>query len=65
VDSSPAIVGDRVFIGSSDNRLYVLDAQSGKKLWEFDAGSSITSSPAAAGGRIVVASTDGVLYCFG
>ena len=29
VDSSPAIAGGRVFVGSSDGKLYVLDAQTG------------------------------------
>jgi outer membrane protein assembly factor BamB len=37
----------------------VLDAQSGKKLWEFDAGSALTASPAIAAGRLVIGSQDG------
>ena len=65
VDSSPAIVGGRVYIGSSDGRLYVLDAQSGKKLWEFDAGSALTASPAVAAGRLVIGSQDGRIYVLG
>ncbi len=65
VDSSPAVAGDRVYVGSSDGRLYVLERASGQKEWEFDAGAAITASPAIAGGRIVIGSTDGALYCFG
>jgi outer membrane protein assembly factor BamB len=31
VDSSPAISGGRVFVGSSDGKLYVLDTATGAK----------------------------------
>jgi outer membrane protein assembly factor BamB len=65
VDSSPAIAGSRVYAGSSDGRLYVLDLASGKKLWEFEAGAPLTASPAIAGGRLVIGSQDGRLYCLG
>jgi outer membrane protein assembly factor BamB len=54
-----------VYVGSSDGRLYVLDAQSGKKVFEFDAGSGITTSPALAGGRVVFGTQDGHLYVLG
>jgi eukaryotic-like serine/threonine-protein kinase len=54
-----------VYIGSSDGRLYVLDAASGQKHWEFEAGSALTASPAIAQGRVVIGSADGVIYCFG
>jgi outer membrane protein assembly factor BamB len=65
VDSSPAVAGDRVYVGSSDGRLYVLDIATGERRWEFDAGSGLTASPAIAAGRVVIGSQDGVLYCFG
>jgi eukaryotic-like serine/threonine-protein kinase len=59
------VAGGRVYVGSSDGRLYVLDAASGKKLSEFDTGAAITASPAIAGGRVVIGSQDGRLYVFG
>ena len=65
VESSPAVVGTRGFVGSSDGRLYALDLVKGGKLWEFDAGAAITASPAVADERLVVGSHDGRLYCFG
>jgi outer membrane protein assembly factor BamB len=65
VDSSPVIAGGRVYVGSSDGRLYVLDLETGKKLSEFDAGSGITASPAIAGGRVVIGSQDGIIYALG
>jgi eukaryotic-like serine/threonine-protein kinase len=65
VESSPAIAGDRVFVGSNDGRFYVLNLTSGAKLWEFNAGAPLSASPAIANGRIVIGSQDGKLYCFG
>ena len=65
VESSPAIVGTRVFVGSSDGRLYALDLERGTRLWEFNAGAALTASPAVAAGRLVIGSNDGRIYCFG
>jgi outer membrane protein assembly factor BamB len=65
VESSPAIAGGRVFVGSNDGRFYVLGLSNGAKLWEFNTGSPLSASPAIANGRIVIGSQDGRLYCFG
>ena len=65
VESSPAIAGDRVFVGSNDGRFYVLSLSSGAKLWEFNGGAPFSASPAIANGRVVIGSQDGRLYCFG
>jgi eukaryotic-like serine/threonine-protein kinase len=65
VESSPAIAGGRVFVGSNDGRFYVLGLNDGAKLWEFDAGAALSASPAIANGRIVIGAQDGRLYCFG
>ena len=58
VDSSPAIAGGRVFVGSNDGRVYGLDLASGKKVWEYEAASPVTSSPAVAKGKVVAATAD-------
>ncbi len=65
VESSPAIAGGRVFVGSNDGRFYVLNLANGVKVWEFNTGSPLSASPAIANGRIVIGSQDGRLYCFG
>jgi len=65
VESSPAIAGGRVYVGSNDGRFYVLSLSNGSKLWEFDAGAPLSASPAIANGRIVIGTQDGRLYCFG
>src|SRR5258705_182304 len=65
VESSPAIAGGRVFVGSNDGRFYVLNLNTVAKLWEFNAGAPLSASPAIGRGRIVIGSQDGRLYCFG
>ena len=46
--SSPAISGDRVFVGGRDKMLHALDLNSGKAIWTFTTRARIDSSP---GGR--------------
>src|SRR5918996_5861911 len=61
VESSPAIAGGRVYVGSNDGRFYVLDLAKGTKLWEFNAGGAVSASPAIANGRVVVGDQNGKL----
>ena len=65
VDSSPVIVGERVFVAAGDGRLYALDLATGKEIWQLETGGGFTGSPAVAAERLVIASDDGVVYCFG
>ena len=54
VDSSPAVAGGRVYVGSSDGRCTCSTRRPAQKQWEFDAGDAITASPAIAAGRVVI-----------
>jgi outer membrane protein assembly factor BamB len=65
VESSPAVADGRVFVGSNDGRLYVLDFGDGRKVAEFNLGAPVSASPAIASGRVVVGAQDGKLHCFG
>ena len=38
ITATPAVVGDRVIVGSWDGRAYCLDRRSGRLLWSFEAG---------------------------
>jgi outer membrane protein assembly factor BamB len=65
VESSPVVVGDRVFFGSYDGRLFAVDRKTYQKLWEFEGGSHFTASPVVAEGCLVIGNSEGTLYCFG
>ncbi|MBI4229613.1 MAG: PQQ-binding-like beta-propeller repeat protein [Planctomycetes bacterium] len=52
--SSPAVVGERVFAGAENGRLYCFDAATGNVVWAFPTLYGIFSSPAVAGGRVYV-----------
>ena len=49
-ESSPAVLGDRVYVSTGDRRVMALDASSGDVVWETDVGGPVASSPAVAGG---------------
>ena len=46
IDSSPAVVGDLVLIGSEDFFFYAMNATSGEVRWKYETGLGIASSPA-------------------
>jgi outer membrane protein assembly factor BamB len=62
VISSPAVVGDVVYVGSTDHHLYAIGRASGTLKWKFESGSRINSSPAVADGAVYFASYDGFFY---
>jgi len=59
VYSSPAIADGALYVGSYD--LFALDANTGAKLWSYNASTS-TASPAVANGVVYSDSTDGNFY---
>ena len=65
IESSPVIVGNRVFFGTTRGVFISLDITNGKRVWEFETASSIVASPSVADGKIYIGTEDGILYCFG
>ena len=67
VDSSPVVVGQRVFVGSDDGNLYELNAATGELRAKFNLGKPISASPAIGEGVLVIGSqsNDGRVVCFG
>src|SRR6266487_2741148 len=62
VDSSPAVVGGVVYVGSFDHNVYAIDAATGAERWSFPTGDIVDSSPAVANGVVYVGSFDGRIY---
>ncbi|WP_436908337.1 outer membrane protein assembly factor BamB family protein [Halosimplex marinum] len=60
--SSPAVVGDRVYVGGGDGVLAVA-RDDGTERWRATFDDYVDSSPAVAAGRLFVGSADGSLYC--
>lgn len=65
VDSSPVVVGNRVYAGSSDGRLYVLDLATGGEVQRLQLDGPVSASPAVADGCLVIGTEKGSVYCFG
>ena len=62
VISSPAVVGDTVYVGSADHNLYAINRDAGTLKWKFKTGGRVNSSPAVAGGVVYFGSYDGNFY---
>jgi outer membrane protein assembly factor BamB len=62
VYSTPAVVGEAIYFGSTDHKLYAVHRDSGTLIWKFEAGSGITSSPAVADGAVYFTSYDSNTY---
>lgn len=54
VRSSPTVVQDRVYVGSGDGHVYVLEAETGAEVWISDLGSPVHSTPAVSDGLVFV-----------
>jgi outer membrane protein assembly factor BamB len=62
--SSPAICGRKLYFGCEDKKVYCLESETGKKLWDFKTDGTV-SSPSISNGLMFVGSFDNKLYCFG
>lgn len=63
-NSSPAVAGDLVMVGSGDGYLYAFDRGSGMVRWRAQTEGRIHSSPAVHRGVVFVGSFDGGVYAF-
>jgi len=64
VGSSPAVVGNTLYVGSDDYRLYALAANSGAVRWSAQTDGLVRSSPAVDEDAVYVGSIEGTLYAF-
>src|SRR5207247_1207698 len=62
IETPPLLAGGRVYFGSWDQRVYAVDARTGRLDWSFTTGGRIKGGAAFAGGTIFAGSYDGRLY---
>jgi outer membrane protein assembly factor BamB len=63
--SSPAVADNKVFVGSTDHKLYCVNETTGEELWNITTGAKIHSSPSVANEIVYVTSLDGSIYAIG
>jgi outer membrane protein assembly factor BamB len=61
--SSPAVVDGKVYVGSYDNKVYCLNAETGVYIWSYITGGIVESSPAVVDGKVYIGSGDKKIYC--
>ncbi len=62
IEGAPAIVGDRVFVASTDKHLYCLDLANGREIWKKKLG-IFKSSPAVKNGKVFIGDVGGDIFC--
>ena len=63
-ESSPLLLGGRVYVGDWNGDVWALDGSHGKVLWRRHVGGAVKGGIAYANGRLYVGSYDGHVYCF-
>ncbi len=61
-ESSPLLVGNRLYVGDWLGKVYALDASTGRIEWTFQTGGAVKGGLAQSGGRVFVGSYDGHVY---
>ena len=61
-ETSPLIVGSRVYVGDYGGRVYCLNSGNGKTLWTYQAGGAVKGAITYDRGRVFFGAYDGRLY---
>lgn len=60
--STPAVVGDRLYVGAEDGELHCVDPTTGEGVWTFQTGAGVWSSPCVIDGTVIFGSRDYHVY---
>ncbi|MGC9366462.1 MAG: PQQ-binding-like beta-propeller repeat protein [bacterium] len=59
----PAIVNNKIFIGSNSGEIICIDAESGEELWKYNCGNPIVFQPSVMDGKVFWATANGKVFC--
>lgn len=62
IESTPIVVGDKVFFGDVFGRLYAIDRKTGKEVWQKNYDTGFLASPAVDSDTLVVGDVEGNVY---
>jgi outer membrane protein assembly factor BamB len=62
VETSPLVVGNLLYFGSWDKKMYAVDVNTHKAVWIFTTGDQVKGGPAYANGTLYFASYDNKVY---
>ena len=62
INSSPAVAGDTVYVGSTDTKVWAFDKDTGETRWTFPTGNYISSAPLVHNGFLFIGSGDQRMY---
>ncbi len=63
LESSPVVVGNRLYLGDDKTNVVAVRASDGKVLWQFNSPGAIKASPSYHDGRVYVADYEGSVFC--
>ncbi|NND97074.1 MAG: PQQ-binding-like beta-propeller repeat protein [Pirellulaceae bacterium] len=62
IETTPAVVGNRVFLSDVMGRLYAVDRKTGKEIWKKNYDTGFLAAPAIQDDRMVIGDVEGNLY---
>lgn len=62
IETTPAVVGKRVFVSDVMGKVYAIDRDSGKEIWKVDFDTGFLASPSVKADELLIGDIDGNLY---
>ena len=62
IETTPVVVGKRVFVSDVMGKVYAIDRVTGKEIWKVDFDTGFLASPAVKSGELLIGDIDGNLY---
>src|SRR5690606_36501723 len=62
VTSSPAVAGDRVYVGGLNGQFHAFEFETGEVVWSVETEECVVSSPAVVDGRVYVGGVEGTFW---